>query len=213
MCEICHERKDTIYFDLNRFSDDGLKYLCTDCDNIELGDNKRCSSCKNILPLTNFAKKNGRGCGYHSQCGKCVYRSKGDKYDDYNKAYRQEFKDKINAYYQVYAKDPQYKIAKNLRNRVYGVLKNQNAVKADHTITLTGCSAEYLVKHLESQFQEGMSWDTYGLYGWHVDHIVPCASFDMTDSNQQKECFHYTNLQPLWAKDNLSKGSSLNWIP
>ena len=50
-----------------------------------------------------------------------------------------------------------------------------------------------------------MSWGNYGK--WHVDHIRPCASFNLVNEEEQKKCFHYTNLQPLWAKDNLSKGS------
>ena len=64
--------------------------------------------------------------------------------------------------------------------------------------------------HLEKQFQPGMSWDNHGYDGWHVDHIRPCASFDLTDEEQVRKCFHYTNLQPLWAKDNLRKGSEWN---
>ena len=58
----------------------------------------------------------------------------------------------------------------------------------------------------ESLFQSGMTWENHGKYGWHIDHIRPCSSFDLTDPEQQKLCCHYTNLQPLWAKDNLSKG-------
>lgn len=52
-----------------------------------------------------------------------------------------------------------------------------------------------------------MSWDNYGYRGWHIDHIKPCASFDLTDPNQREQCFHFSNLQPMWAKDNLSKGA------
>jgi hypothetical protein len=54
-----------------------------------------------------------------------------------------------------------------------------------------------------------MSWDNHGKHGWHIDHIRPCASFDFSDPEQQQQCFHYSNLQPLWAGDNLSKGSTL----
>jgi hypothetical protein len=56
-----------------------------------------------------------------------------------------------------------------------------------------------------------MSRDNYGYRGWHVDHIVPCSAFDLTNIEEQKKCFHYTNLQPLWAKDNLSKGNKFTW--
>jgi hypothetical protein len=66
-----------------------------------------------------------------------------------------------------------------------------------------------LIKHLESHFTEGMNWDNYGVYGWHMDHIIPCAAFDLTKPEDQSKCFHYTNLQPLWAKDNLSKRDTI----
>ena len=76
---------------------------------------------------------------------------------------------------------------------------------------LIGADPEFVKKHLESQFEEGMSWDNNTSDGWHKDHIIPCASFDLSDPEQQKKCFHWSNLQPLWAKDNLSKGAKLNW--
>ena len=74
---------------------------------------------------------------------------------------------------------------------------------------LTGCTIKELMIHIEKQFEPGMTWDNHGLYTWHIDHKHACARFDLTDPEQQKKCFHYTNLQPLWAKDNLSKGSKI----
>lgn len=68
-----------------------------------------------------------------------------------------------------------------------------------------GCSMTQLKSHLSSQFKDGMSWDNYGRKGWHIDHIIPCYSFDLIDPNEQKKCFHYTNLQPLWWLDNCRK--------
>lgn len=106
---------------------------------------------------------------------------------------------------QLYKIDVNYKITKNLRSRLWQVIKSKN--KSAPTLELLGCTIEFLKEHLESQFQEGMSWDNYGVEGWHIDHIRPCVSFDLTDPEQQKQCFHYTNLQPLWASENLSKGA------
>jgi hypothetical protein len=77
-------------------------------------------------------------------------------------------------------------------------------MKSLSTINLIGCSIEHLRRHLAFQFQPGMSWSNYGK--WHIDHIRPCAKFDLSKESEQKKCFHYTNLQPLWAKDNLIKG-------
>jgi hypothetical protein len=100
---------------------------------------------------------------------------------------------------------PQNKIIASLRSRISQAM--QSIGKIEKTEQLTGCSFAQLKSHLESQFQIGMSWDNYGLKGWHIDHIRPCASFDLSRPDEQKICFHYTNLQPLWAKDNLSKGA------
>jgi hypothetical protein len=101
------------------------------------------------------------------------------------------------------ATDPAFKLRQNLASRILHALKNQQ--KSASTMNLVGCSLEDLKKHLESKFTEGMTWDNHGQ--WHIDHIRPCASFDLTKPEQQKECFHWSNLQPLWALDNLRKNS------
>jgi hypothetical protein len=101
--------------------------------------------------------------------------------------------------------DPNFRLVENIRGRIKRAIKYGYGEKAHKTKELLGCDWEQIKKHLESQFTEGMSWDNYG--EWHIDHIKPCASFDLTDPEQQKQCFHYTNLQPLWAEDNLKKGS------
>lgn len=82
------------------------------------------------------------------------------------------------------------------------------AKKAARSVELLGCSINELMKHIETKWQFGMSWDNYGK--WHLDHIRPCASFDLLDPQQQRDCFHYTNLQPLWALDNQRKGALWN---
>jgi hypothetical protein len=101
-----------------------------------------------------------------------------------------------------------FKMRTNLCRRINHSIKK--GFKSKSTLELLGCSVDYLKTHLESQFKEGMSWDNYGHRGWHIDHIRPCASFDLTDPEQQKECFHYSNLQPLWHQDNFSKSDS--WV-
>jgi hypothetical protein len=73
---------------------------------------------------------------------------------------------------------------------------------------MLGCSVQELWNHLESKFTPGMTRDNYGK--WHVDHIVPCVAFDLTDETQQLECFNFRNLQPLWARDNLKKHAKEN---
>jgi hypothetical protein len=124
------------------------------------------------------------------------------------KQWRLNNKEKINSYYKNKTKtDPIYKFAKNQRKRTWAALKGIS--KCESTLILLGCSIEECWNHLEQQFKPGMTRDNYGL--WHIDHIIPCASFDLNDSEQQKFCFHYTNLQPLWAIDNMKKGIKLNY--
>lgn len=103
---------------------------------------------------------------------------------------------------------PAFRTSQNLKTRIYTILKGK---KRNMTRALIGCSPDELVAHIKSKFLPGMSWDNYGRNTWHIDHIRPCSSFNLLDPQQQKECFHYTNLQPLWAKDNLKKSDS--WHP
>lgn len=105
-----------------------------------------------------------------------------------------------------YREDVKYKILSLLRCRMSISIKAfGNSKKAYKTTELVGCTISELKKHIESLWQEGMSWNNYTLNGWHIDHIRPCSTFDLTDPEQQKQCFHYTNLRPLWAKDNLTR--------
>lgn len=76
---------------------------------------------------------------------------------------------------------------------------------------INGCTIEELKNYIGSQFQEGMNWENYGLYGWHIDHKKTIASFDLTNREQFLEACHYSNLQPLWANDNLKKSNKLNY--
>lgn len=99
-------------------------------------------------------------------------------------------------------------IAANLRCRINNALRAQAADRGGALTTMLGCSIQELREHLERQFLPGMTWDNWSPDGWHIDHDRPCASFDLTDPEQQKICFHYSNLQPLWALDNLRKAAS-----
>ena len=124
---------------------------------------------------------------------------------DYAKAHPEVVRRSQRAYWERHRSDEAFRIRYNLSGRIYRALCGLSKSKA--TMHLLGCSIEELQEYLSSKFQDGMSWDNYGLDGWHVDHIRPCASFDLADPEQQKICFHYSNLQPLWAVDNMSKGS------
>jgi len=148
---------------------------------------------------------------------------------DYEKNYREGSgrKSEKKAYMEVYRKenkkalathalnyvsekrkiDVQFKLAGNLRARLNTALKKGN--KSGSAVRDLGCSIAYFKQHLESQFQEGMSWKNYGRSGWHIDHIIPLSSFNLTAREQLLKACHYSNMQPLWAKDNLKKSNKL----
>lgn len=102
-----------------------------------------------------------------------------------------------------YYNNLEYKLTSILRSRLTDALKGK--CKSKKTMELIGCNIDILKKYIELKFKDGMNWDNYGK--WHIDHVRPCSSFDLTDVKQQEQCFHYTNLQPLWATENLQKGS------
>lgn len=121
---------------------------------------------------------------------------------------QEKFKSKTNIHYRV------KKTCQNRIRMAIAAVKKQLNIdiqKSAKTIELIGCSISELIKFLELKFLPGMNWQNHG-YGddkWHVDHIIPCAFFDLTKPEEQRKCFHYTNLQPLWQKDNLSKKDNI----
>lgn len=119
------------------------------------------------------------------------------------KLYFQKNKNKINEKIKSKLKiNINFKLRYYLRNRLWETLKGN--YKSKSALKLLGCNIEFLKEHLQKQFLPGMSWENYGL--WHIDHIRPCASFDLSKPEEQCKCFNYINLQPLWAVDNLKKG-------
>lgn len=106
-------------------------------------------------------------------------------------------------------RDPvQIKLARTLRRRFQKAFRYRTDLSAASQ-KLVGCPLPALRRHLESRWLPGMAWENYGFYGWHIDHIRPLAKFDLTDPTQVAEAFHFSNLQPLWAKDNLSKSDTI----
>ncbi len=98
--------------------------------------------------------------------------------------------------------DPNFRLTDNLRRRLRHALKGK--LKSASTMVLLGCTAEHARKWIESQFTDGMTWNTI-----QIDHMMPCASFNLIDPEQQRRCFHYTNLEPLFKRDNLRKGARI----
>ena len=99
-----------------------------------------------------------------------------------------------------------FRLRRNLARAVCGYIKRHGGVKAFKTIDLIGCNRHELRAHLERLFKPGMTWENYGRI-WHVDHKKPCSLFNLADVEEQRTCFHWSNLQPLFAAENISKGN------
>lgn len=194
---------------------------------------KRCSKCAEMLPRTAFGKDSRTKSGLRSECKKCSVKIqaiyvKTEKRKAVVARYSKSEKGK--ATQAQYAKsdhgrsvinkryrerrltDPQFRIVARLRCRIQHAIrqtKRGGAIKSARTLELLGCSPEFLTEHIEKQFKPGMSWARMGEI--HIDHIRPCVSFDLTDPEQQRKCFHFSNLQPLWAAENMEKGARLDF--
>lgn len=178
-------------------------------------ETKVCSKCKEEKNTKCFSKNNANKDGLMSRCKLCrseielLYRNVNkEKVKERRKKYYENNKLKHNEYFvKKRNENPIVKLTDNIRRRINIFLYLNNTTKNNKTFDIVGCTPVFLKSYLENQFIEGMSWDNYGFYGWHIDHIIPLSSAK-TEEEIYKLC-HYTNLQPLWAKDNLSKGNKI----
>lgn len=190
ICSKCKEEKNICEFGFCKDSKDGIMNIC-----------KLCKKEKNKLWRINNLEKT-------KKCDK-VWRLKNLEYrKKYMKEYRKKnWKDilkKTNEYEKKRKKDdPIYKLKNLIRKRIHIFLKTKNITKSNKTFEIVGCSPDELKKYLENKFTEGMTWKNQG--EWHIDHIIPLSSAN-TNEKIYELCY-YTNLQPLWAEDNLKKGS------
>lgn len=183
---------------------------------------KICKRCKTEKPLTEFYKRKASIDGLTSPCKICIkeYESRPEirikriarkkQWNIDNKEHAREYFKKFSTRrrelrMERYRNDKEYRILVLLRGRMYGALSG--VCRSKKTMELIGCSISEFIEYIESQFKKGMDWNNQG--EWEIDHIKPCSSFNLIDSIQQRECFNYKNLQPLWAEENRKKGALL----
>jgi hypothetical protein len=171
---------------------------------------KKCTTCNLKKELTDFNKQKSAKDGLSYTCKSCV-NEKMKKWREanieYEKQYYQNNKERRNKYLREKRKvDPLYKMKGNLRTRTSIAFKNKGYNKNTKTQEMLGVNWEVCKAHIERQFTKGMTWDNQG--EWHIDHIIPLASAN-TKQELKKLC-HYSNLQPLWAVDNIIKSAKIN---
>ena len=198
-CKRCDETKPHQEFYKNKRKKDGLQVYCKPCMKKENQVNYQKHK-ESWNKRSNEYTKTDKWKKYHTEYEMNKYNT--------NPEHRRKCIERnvINERKRL-KQDPIFKLTKTLRSRIKATLKNQNAKKNTTTMDLIGETPQFVRNYLALKFTEGMSWENHGR--WHIDHIKPCCSFDLTNPEEQKKCFHYTNLQPLWAKDNLQKGGQL----
>jgi len=209
-CTKCHILKDMCEFGVRKDRKSGYRSSCKECEketakkwvkkNLtyvqERNKNYNKKYYNNNLEIIKEKNKNY----YLNNTDFCKETMKGFKKNNPN--YKEEYEKKRKLIDQI------YKLRVKIRNRINKIFKLKNINKKNNTFDIVGCSPIFLKEHIEKKFTEGMSWSNRGLFGWHIDHIIPLSSAK-TEEEIYKLC-HYTNLQPLWAKDNLKKGKTLN---
>ena len=212
-CKKCKTIKNGDAFYKKVSNADGLRDWCKDCEFIirspisyearQLAKKglKKCKICGKILQSNceNFYSDKKTKCGLRPECKKCNVVKYKDSIAKTGKMQRSKIK-----------KGSSKHILNNARNRLWYALRSQGVKKEYKTIELLGCSIEHLKSHLSKQFVYGMTFENYGK--WHIDHIIPCNFFDFRIKEDLKKCFHYSNLQPLWARDNILKGDKIQTI-
>lgn len=207
----------------------GALSSCRSCYDNRYYKEKPCTACGEVLPRVSFyLRSNGHVVPACKECSRAKAKSGREKYPErtkrikrrhrvknapaiaaYTEKYRSENKGRIYAQIKTrMAVDVGFRIARALRKDIPTRLKKHLVGKADSTFSLVGCTMLELVSHVERQWVAGMSWVNWGRGKgkWHIDHKKPLAAFDLRVEKQQHECFHYTNLQPLWQEENIRKG-------
>lgn len=225
VCSCCKIEKNESEFHKRKDKKDGLRADCKKCRSkkgalYRMGNLEDLKKRKKKSDVKNRENISARGRKYYSE-NREILLKKAKEYGDNNKEkisevkklYHQKNKEKIRDYKREYIKnrrsnDVNYRLKRIISCRIRNAIIYQYGERADSTINLLGCNIPEARIYLESKFKEGMSWENSGK--WEIDHIKPCASFDLTDHGQQKKCFHYTNLQPLWASENRIKSNKFS---
>jgi len=205
-CKKCGTVKNFEFFTIAKGCSFGISWTCIDCE-IKRKKQWKLDNLEKAKKINADYTKNNKYkiSNYHKEWyikNKEAHKIIRDKY------YKNNKKNILKKQSLYVKKNLHVKLKKTISRRILNSLKNQDAKKSKSTTELLGCSLDYARQYIESLFYDGMSWENHG--EWHIDHIMPCISFNLTDIEEQKKCFHYTNLQPLWKFDNLSKGAKIN---
>lgn len=217
ICSKCKVNKDISEFHKRPDRPNGVRSSCKFCDKAKIYAYREKNKDSYNSYMREYRSKN-------SEQMKKIYKKSYDNNIEYTRKYCKEnskkrqknnrewekkFKEKNGCSYRAYLEklNPKFKAVSCLRKRLLDSLKRNEWKKTTKFSIYIGCTKDFLIEHLESKFQTGMTWENHGLYGWHIDHIIPLSS-----AKNQEELYklcHYSNLQPLWAKENILKSNKI----
>lgn len=168
---------------------------------------KKCSICSETKKYSEFYVSKRHLDGYFKECISCTEVKRKNKGN--NPKFKRT-KEYMIAYNKQRNTDPNFKLKYAIKSNLHSHIRRiENGVKSERTLTYVGCSLNFLRSWFEFQFGEHMSWDNHGTY-WHIDHIKPCSSFDLTNNDMLHECYNWSNLRPIHSLENLSKGGKVD---
>lgn len=198
ICTKCGNFKQLFDFSNDKTRKDGKFPQCKECKYALDKDYRS----KNQDALKQWRKKNKQ---YIDEYNKVYYENNREYYKNHIRRYNKENREWFRNYENKKRRENiNFKLGKNLRNRLLAYVR-RGSVKSGSAVRDLGCSIEELKRWLSLKFQDGMNWENYGKE-WHIDHVKPLVTFDLTNKEEFLRAFNYTNLQPLWKYENLSKG-------
>ena len=217
-CSKCNQIKSIIDFHKSKQTKDGLRCYCKKCLSIDriIRYNKQKDKIKQEYFLIKDEKNKKRRDIYWANIE--ISREKNkiirQKHPEYMKRWFEKNPDYYNKYYKKRREtDPTFKLLHNMRIRINDALFGN--YKSGSTLELLSYNnSEEFSKNMEQLFKDGMSWNNYGnkIGQWSIDHIIPCSLFNLTDPVEQKQCFHHSNLQPMWHIDNVKKSNNIEGL-
>ena len=220
VCKLCLSEYPLQSFNKKTRSVDGYDALCKACYKLRRKKKKadiptsnitekQCTTCNITKPIDKFKTNAKSSDNYYYKCNDCwkPIEWNKEKQKQSEKKYVDSHKDKIKEKWKKQRKQINRRIRHSLNCRIGEMLHSQRTYKCNKTVTYIGCDIKFLKTWFEYLFEANMTWDNYG--EWHIDHVIPCGSFNFENDTDQRQCFNWTNMRPCWKIENIKKSDKI----
>jgi hypothetical protein len=221
VCSCCNLELNISFFNISKTSKNGYTSKCKECYSKTRSKTKKivipdpeikyktCIRCKINKDISKFETTSKTNDNYFPYCIDCKLPKTWtkEKKKASEKKYIANNIEKVRDKWRIQGKKINRRVRDSLNHRISEALLTQNLTKNNTTFNYVGCSRDELKKWFENIFEDKMSWNNYG--EWHIDHVIPCCSFDLSKEEDKLKCFSWKNLRPCWSKDNITKGNKI----